>query len=84
MCKAVHKESNMAKLPTKPAFAAPSPGVAEAIDAEEKAAALRTACYSYEQKRADLQAKFEAALSALREQYLAECLAIHTGEESAQ
>jgi hypothetical protein len=70
----------MAKLPTKTSFSAPSPGVAEAIDAEDKLNQLRQANFEYETKRRDLESKFEAALSTLREQYLAQVLAIHSGE----
>jgi hypothetical protein len=50
----------------------PSAQVVSDIAAEEKIAAVRAAHYSYEKKRADLQQKFEAALSALRDEYLAE------------
>jgi hypothetical protein len=69
----------MAKSLTKPAFGAPSADVVAAIEAEDKTTALRQAVYEYEQKRRDLETKFETALATLREQYLAQVLEIHGG-----
>jgi hypothetical protein len=41
-----------------------------AIDDEERAVALRQAAFEFDAKRRDLETKFEAALAALRSQYL--------------
>jgi hypothetical protein len=56
-----------------------TPEVLGAIEAEDTAAALRTACYEYEQKKRDLEVKFESAVTSLREQYLARVSAIREG-----
>jgi hypothetical protein len=74
----------MARQLTKQGFAAPSAGVVEAIDAEDKLNQLRQANFEYETKRRDLEQKFEAALSQLREGYLSQVLAIHNGEEAGE
>jgi hypothetical protein len=64
------------KTTTKPSFSTPSPETLSAIEAEDTAAELRQACYGYEQKKRDLETKFETALSNLRDQYLQRVAAI--------
>jgi hypothetical protein len=60
----------MAKQLTKTILSAPSPETMDAIHGEERAAALRQAGFEFDAKRRDLETKFEAALAALRSQYL--------------
>jgi hypothetical protein len=67
----------MAKSLTKPAFGVPSPETLAAIEVEERAAELRQASYEYEQKKRDLETKFEVALATLRDQYLQRVAAVH-------
>ncbi len=64
---------------TKSTFGMPSPETVAKIEAEGTVAALREANFKYEMKRRDLEDKFGAAMSALREEYLREVREIHGG-----
>jgi hypothetical protein len=67
----VSRRGTLATSLTKSAFGAPSAEAPATIEAEDWRAALRRAVYEYEQKRRDLESKFETALATLREPYLA-------------
>jgi hypothetical protein len=70
----------MAKQLSRPTFGVPSADLLASIEAESAVQALREANFKYEVTRRDLEDKFGGALAALREQYLAEVLEIHSGE----
>jgi hypothetical protein len=61
----------MARALTKSIFGVPDTEMLRAIEDEQKATALRQAAFEFDAKRRDLETKFEAALAALRGQYLA-------------
>ena len=69
----------MAKQLTKQVFGQPSADVLASIEDGSTMQALREANFKYEARRRDLEDKFGASLSQLREQYLAEVLAIPQG-----
>jgi hypothetical protein len=70
----------MNKHLTKQIFGVPSLATAEAIDDSDKCTALDAAHYRLSARMREIELQFEAKASELRQAYLAECAAIHSGE----